>query len=103
MFGRYKGDNYISGGAYYFSTFGAAEFYYRLAQADRRLRAALMAKGDAILSRVREFVPESGDLSEQFDKTTGAQTSAKDLSWSYACFITAWHAREVALRQGGGV
>ena len=34
MFGRYKGDSYVSGGAYYFSTFGAAEFYYRLAQAD---------------------------------------------------------------------
>jgi glucoamylase len=31
--GRYAGDNYFSGGAYYFSTLGAAEFYYRLAQA----------------------------------------------------------------------
>jgi glucoamylase len=31
--GRYAGDNYFSGGAYYFSTLGAAEFYYRLAGA----------------------------------------------------------------------
>ena len=34
MFGRYKGDSYVSGGAYYFSTFGAAEFCYRLARAN---------------------------------------------------------------------
>ncbi len=103
MFGRYKGDNYISGGAYYFSTFGAAEFYYRLARADAGRRAAWIAKGDAILARVREFVPESGGLSEQFDQTTGAPTSAKDLSWSYACFITAWHAREMAVGQGARI
>jgi len=30
--GRYAGDNYFSGGAYYFSTLGAAEFYYSLAE-----------------------------------------------------------------------
>ncbi len=101
MLGRYKGDSYVSGGAYYFSTFGAAESYYRLAEADAGGRAALIAKGDAILSRVRDFVPASGDLSEQFDQTTGAQTSARDLSWSYACFITAWHAREIASEQRG--
>lgn len=103
MSGRYKGDNYISGGAYYFSTFGAAEFYYRLAEAHAGRRASSIAKGDAILARVREFVPQSGDLSEQFDQKTGAPTSAKDLSWSYACFITAWHARQVALGQRGSI
>jgi glucoamylase len=31
--GRYAGDHYFSGGAYYFSTLGAAEFYYALAEA----------------------------------------------------------------------
>jgi len=100
MFGRYKGDTYVSGGAYYFSTFGAAEFYYRLARVDAGRRATLIARGDAILSRIRDFVPPPGDLSEQFDQTAGAQTSAKDLSWSYACFITAWHARQMALGHG---
>lgn len=30
--GRYAGDSYFSGGAYYFSTLGAAEFYYSLAE-----------------------------------------------------------------------
>ena len=97
MSGRYKGDNYVSGGAYYFSTLGAAEFYYRLAQADLGHRDTAIGHGDAILARLRDFVPASGDLSEQFDQDTGAPSSAKDLSWSYACFITAWHARHKAL------
>jgi glucoamylase len=84
--GRYAGDKYYSGGAYYFSTLGAAEFCYR--SGDR-------ARGDAYLETVRAFTPPKGDLSEQFDQTTGAQTSAKHLAWSYAAFLTA-----VAARQG---
>jgi glucoamylase len=97
LFGRYRGDRYISGGAYYFSTFGAAEYYYRLAAASRSEAAELVAKGDAILARTREFIPASLDLTEQLDQTTGEQTSAMDLSWSYACFITAWEARREAI------
>ncbi len=101
VFGRYKGDTYVSGGAYYFSTFGAAEYYYRLAAAAPSEAADLIAKGDAILSRTREFIPPSGDLSEQFDHSTGEQTSAPNLSWSYACFITAWDARQAACAKAG--
>lgn len=84
--GRYAGDKYYSGGAYYFSTLGAAEFCYR--SGDR-------ARGDAYLETIRAFTPPTGDLSEQFDQTTGAQTSARHLAWSYAAFLTA-----VAARQG---
>ena len=91
----------MSGGAYYFSTFGAAEYYYRLAAAAPSEAADLIAKGDAILSRTREFIPPSGDLSEQFDHSTGEQTSAPNLSWSYACFITAWDARQAACAKAG--
>ena len=101
VLGRYKGDTYVSGGAYYFSTFGAAEYYYRLAAAVPSQAHDLIAKGDAILARTREFIPASGDLSEQLDQTTGAQTSAPDMSWSYACFITAWAARQAALTNAG--
>jgi glucoamylase len=101
VFGRYKGDRYVSGGAYYFCTFGAAEYYYRLAAAVPARAAEFVAKGDAILARTRASIPPSGDLSEQFDQTTGEQTSAKDLSWSYACFITAWDARQAALLKAG--
>ena len=45
MFGRYKGDSYVSGGAYYFSTFGAAEFYYRAAEATPSHRDSPDRKG----------------------------------------------------------
>ena len=83
--GRYAGDVYYSGGAYYFSTLGAAEFGYR--SGDR-------AGGDAFLETVRRFTPENGLMSEQFDQTTGTQTSAKDLAWSYAAFLSCVHARE---------
>ena len=83
--GRYAGDKYYSGGAYYFSTLGAAEFCYRTG--DR-------ARGDAYLETVRAFTPESGDLSEQFDQNTGMQTSARHLAWSYAAFLTAVAARQ---------
>ena len=82
--GRYAGDKYYSGGAYYFSTLGAAEFCYRNGDVER---------GDAYLEAVRAFTPQSGDLSEQFDQTSGAQTSARHLAWSYAAFLTAVAAR----------
>ena len=120
--GRYAGDVYYSGGAYYFATLAAAEFYFKLAQAllagapmavteeNRTFRmrmgvagrdgfavaSAALDRGDAILRTVRAFTPQTGELSEQFDQTTGAQTSARHLAWSYAAFITAAAARRQA-------
>ena len=100
-YGRYRRDTYVSGGAYYFSTFGAAEYFYRLAAAVPEEAAKYIEEGDAILSHTRAFIPASGALSEQFDQTSGEQTSASDLTWSYACFITAWEARQAALAKSG--
>ena len=97
--GRYAGDVYYSGGAYYFATLGAAEFYYRLAAASRD--RDLIAKGDSFMATVRAHTPASGELSEQFDRTTGAQTSAKNLAWSHAALITALAARRKSLRDIG--
>jgi glucoamylase len=124
--GRYATDAYYSGGAYFFATLAAAEFYFRLATAllsgaemadteeNARFRQRLGAaagpgaspapaadairRGDAIMRTVRAFTPATGDLSEQFDRTTGAQTSAKHLTWSYAAFITAAASRRQAYR-----
>lgn len=131
--GRYAGDRYFSGGAYYFSTLGAAEFCYALAQAAatnevpvtadnkefllgrgtavdslalpelapvhrKRRFAALLRRGDQFMATVAAFTPASGELSEQFDQTTGAQTSAKSLAWSFAALITAFARRKAALR-----
>ena len=99
-FGRYRGDRYFSGGAWYLASFAAAEFHYRAAASASPADAdALLARGDAILAAVRGHIPASGELSEQFDQTTGAQTSAKNLTWSYAAFLTAWNARKTAARR----
>ena len=124
--GRYGSDRYYSGGAWYLATLGAAEFYFSLAQAlgsgatlawvpenshfrqrlgaagraldGRELARLTVARGDAIMRTVRAFTPQSGELSEQFDQTTGVQTSARHLSWSYAAFITAAAQRTQACR-----
>jgi glucoamylase len=98
--GRYEGDVYYSGGAYYFSTLGAAEFCFLAAEAhapggDERRK--WVAHGDGFLATVRAFTPASGDLSEQFDQRTGEQTSAKHLAWSYAGFISCVTARRAVV------
>ena len=102
-YGRYDGDDYVGGGAWYPCTFGAAELYYRLAAAGGAEAAVHLAAGDAILGAARLTIPETGELTEQFDRDTGAQTSAKDLGWSYAAFITAWDARRRAARGADGI
>src|SRR6185312_12890875 len=90
--GRYAGDTYYSGGAYFFSTLGAAEFCFRAA-AGASDAARWIERGDAFLATVQAFTPVNGELSEQFDQRTGAQTSAKHLAWSYAALISCATAR----------
>ncbi len=97
--GRYPDDRYYSGGAYYFSTLGAAEFCFR-ASIGSPEAPQLRAKGDAFLETVRTYTPASGEMAEQFDRTTGAQTSAKQLAWSYAAFISCIAARRRASAHG---
>ncbi|MGH8231033.1 MAG: glycoside hydrolase family 15 protein [Steroidobacteraceae bacterium] len=97
--GRYAGDRYYSGGAYYFSTLGAAEFCFRAARGSARA-SGLCQRGDAYLETVRRYTPVSGDLSEQFDQDTGEQSSAKHLAWSYAAFISCIGARRAVSADG---
>jgi glucoamylase len=94
--GRYSGDVYYSGGAYYFSTLGAAEFCF-LAALEPSMAEAWVRRGDAFLATVRAFTPPGGEMSEQFDQRTGAQTSARHLAWSYASFISCVAARRAVL------
>jgi glucoamylase len=93
--GRYAGDVYYSGGAYYFSTLAAAEFCFRAAVGSSQA-PSLIGRGNAYLETVRRYTPASGDLSEQFDQNSGAQTSARHLAWSYAAFISCIEARRAA-------
>ena len=128
--GRYAKDAYYGGNPWYLATLAAAEFYFRLAIAllsgaemavvkdNARFRehlvaadgaqrsqvfvAAALQRGDTFIRTVQAFTPASGDLSEQFDRTTGAQTSAKHLAWSYAAFITAAASRRRACQATRG-
>lgn len=90
--GRYAGDHYYSGGAYYFSTLGAAEFCFQAARTGPSTRTWI-ERGDAYLRTVRRYTPPGGEMSEQFDRGTGAQTSARHLAWSYAAFLSCVAAR----------
>ncbi|GAA4332791.1 glycoside hydrolase family 15 protein [Variovorax defluvii] len=94
--GRYPGDVYCSGGAYYFSTLGAAEFCFRAAALGGDAARTWFERGDAYLATVRAYTPADGALSEQFDQHSGAQTSARHLAWSYAAFISSVRARRLA-------
>jgi glucoamylase len=94
--GRYDGDVYFSGGAYYFATLGAAELCFRAASPGGAAAAPWIERGDAYLRTVRAFTPPSGDLAEQFDQSTGHPASARHLAWSYASFIGAIAARDTA-------
>ena len=90
----------MSGGAFFFSSLGAAEVCFRAAAAHEPgadVGRKWVARGDGFLETVRAFTPASGDLSEQFDQRTGEQTSAKHLAWSYAGFISCVTARRAAV------
>lgn len=133
--GRYAGDSYFTGGAYYFSTLGAAQYCFLLAQAAaegeevvvaeesrrplsellqisteslpqgalaptlrERLAEAGLRRGDMYLAMVRRHTPASREMAEQFSQYDGAPTSSRNLTWSYACFISANAARRRAIR-----
>ncbi|HZD92314.1 MAG TPA: glycoside hydrolase family 15 protein, partial [Pseudolabrys sp.] len=87
--GRSRGDRYFGGGAWYPTTLAAASLCYRRALHTPHIEAAMIARGDAFMATVRALTPADGALSEQIDRTTGAQTSARHLTWSYAAFVAA--------------
>lgn len=97
--GRYKGDRYFGGGAWYPTTLAAASLYYCRARQAGRDRDALLKRGDDFMATVRKFTPPDGALSEQVDRVTGVQTSARHLTWSYAAFVSASKLRARALER----
>ncbi|KAK4050795.1 hypothetical protein OIV83_003216 [Microbotryomycetes sp. JL201] len=49
---------------------------------------------DQFVQVVQDFVRVNGSMNEQFHRTTGEGRGARDLTWSYAAFITAAQARK---------
>ena len=95
--GRSRGDRYFGGGAWYPTTLAAAGLCYRLAQCPGQDRDVLAGRGDAFMATVRDLIPADGSMSEQVDRTTGAPTSARHLTWSYAAFVSTARLRTQAL------
>lgn len=54
---------------------------------------AVQTYADGYVQIVATYADSNGGLSEQFDKSTGAQTSAADLTWSYAALLSAANRR----------
>jgi glucoamylase len=97
--GRSRDDRYFGGGAWYVTTLAAAALCYR--RGGRSRDAQLIARGDAFMTTVHDFTPADGHLGEQFDRASGAPASARDLTWSYAAFISAARLRAPSSRTSG--
>jgi glucoamylase len=60
--------------------------------------AAATAAGDSVMTRMWSHVKDDdGEIDEQMDRETGAQKSAKNLTWSYANVLNALHVRKSLL------
>ena len=53
------------------------------------LTAAIRKYADSYLLLVEKYVPSDGTLAEQFSRNDGSPLSARNLTWSYASFLTA--------------
>jgi glucoamylase len=60
------------------------------------LISAVLNAADSYLNKTLEYVPEKGALAEQYSRENGTAISARDLTWSYASFITMRNARAAA-------
>jgi len=124
LFGRYHNDKYAGGNPWILTTAALAQLYYNgatmlleentLPTAEAlhiwkeifgihptvtlstfELAQVFASAGDGVLERIRHHV--AGDnfhLDEQLDRNTGAQMSAKDLTWSYAETLMAMTKRD---------
>ncbi|KAJ5679064.1 glycosyl hydrolase family 15 [Penicillium macrosclerotiorum] len=55
----------------------------------RSIASAVKEYADGFVSIVQQYTPSNGSLAEQFTRDDGTPTSAADLTWSYAAFMTA--------------
>lgn len=114
--GRYPGDSYAGGNPWQLLTAVLAKTFYQgassalnqgfqevedqhawhdLLKIDRNAstlefaQAALNA-GDSVMYRLYKYVKnDGGHIAEQIGRNSGVQTSAKDLTWSYANILSA--------------
>lgn len=112
------------GNPWFLATLAMAEFYYKLSLAisnnsdaiskktlhlfltlqqksntniivnSNNLAEFFKLKGDSFLKRIQFHTDNSGHLSEQFNRHNGMSQGARDLTWSYAAFLSCLRARQ---------
>lgn len=125
LFGRYPGDSYAGGNPWQLLTAVVATTFYQGASAlvssngfqktaDKNAWAELLnlsteattedfikgslSAGDAVMNRLYTHVKaDGGHIAEQIGRSSGTQTSAKDLTWSYANILNAMKTRTAAV------
>ncbi|KAJ1338227.1 glucoamylase [Microdochium nivale] len=50
---------------------------------------AVFLYGEGFMNIVQKYIEADGSMAEQFDRNNGKPLSARDLTWSYAAFLTA--------------
>jgi len=58
---------------------------------------AAMTYADGFVNLVNSKIPANGSISEQFNRNTSEPLSARDLTWSYASYVTMHEARRAAM------
>lgn len=121
LMGRYPGDSYAGGNPWQLLTAVLAKTFYQgassaltlgfEAQEDQHAWAELLnipkdsstiefaeaalSAGDAVMSRLYKYVKnDGGHIAEQIGRNSGSQTSAKDLTWSYANILSSLQQRQ---------
>jgi glucoamylase len=80
----------------------ASGTYSRGSSTYNSILGAVRTYADGFIAVVQQYTPADGSLDEQFDRNNGAPRSARDLTWSYAAFLTAVERREGVVPPGWG-
>lgn len=70
--------------------------YYSASREFNNYAADMFTYADSFLNVIRWHATEDGRLSEQFNKYSGFQKGAHDLTWSYGSFVSAVDDRALA-------
>lgn len=125
LLGRYPGDSYAGGNPWQLLTAALAKLFYQGAVSMRELNGfqrredkeawtellslhenastedfieAATSAGDSVMYRLFQHVKsDGGHISEQIGRNSGAQASAKDLTWSFANVLSAMKTRAKAV------
>lgn len=91
---RYTGTGFGEANPWFLSTLASAEFLCRLSVEPtfNGSRTQLLELAERQFNRIHHHMHPDGGLPEQFDRRTGYAQGARDLTWSYASYLTAFRA-----------